>query len=78
MKYTLKNKEIELTDEEVKAYGVSFTPAILDTMTAVDNSIIWHPFAIFKTKEEAEKWKNEKWMGNADGVEIKEVIISYN
>ena len=70
MKYTLKNKEIELTDEEVKAYGVSFTP--------VDNSIIWHPFAIFKTKEEAEKWKNEKWMGNADGVEIKEVIISYN
>ena len=65
----------------IKAYGVFFTPAILDTMVAGDNGKFWRPYAIFKLETDAKGYRKEKFLGNPQnehGVEVKEVTITYH
>jgi hypothetical protein len=62
------------------AWGVFFSPKLIEHTVMRDNNKQWHPLAIFPTMTEAINYRAEKWMGkqtNEDGIQVKEVTINY-
>ncbi len=70
--------------EIIKGWVVMFAENVIERMCATDNGIIFTPYCIFRTRQEAKDWINEKWIGGYQGskgaIKIKrcEIIIASN
>jgi len=52
---------------KIKAWAVMFSPELIERMVAQDNKIWFSPYCIFKTRNEAKEWIEEKWIGGYQG-----------
>lgn len=78
---THENKPQAIIENEEIAWGVFFTPKMIDSTTMMDNGKVWHPLAIFEDMTEAMNYRKEKNLGNPTNsnsdVQLKEVRITY-